>query len=318
MKWRASFAVVVLFAASRAGQTPVNAEQTGLLEEARQTALNYSKWLPDFICTEVIHRYEAYGPTGKFRSTDILTLQLSYFQLHEEYRLVARDNHATRQGLESVAGALTEGEFGSSLRLIFHPDSKAEFNFKEWNTIGDHRAAVYTYRVNRANSHFELRLPTDSVIAGYHGQVYIDAATHLVLRIEEVIDVPEGSPLQYSSHTGNYDFVNVSGRPYLLPARWESLSADLPVFSPSPAQAVPGITSIIHPSQGRQYPGVGTSGTRGGVPDTGPQPGKQVRYRNVIEFRDYRKYVAESTLSFDGPKTPAEKAMPANSGKQDR
>jgi hypothetical protein len=92
----------------------------------------------------------------------------------------------------------------------------------------------------------------------------------------------------------------------------------LPVLSPSPAQAVSGITTNIHPLQDRQYPGGGVTTNRNGVPDTGAQPGKQVRYRNVIEFRDYRKYVAESTFSFDAAKTPDDKAKPISSGKQDR
>jgi hypothetical protein len=128
MKWCALLAAFILAAGSR-GQTPADAEQVRVLEQARQTALNYSTWLPDFICTEVIHRYEAYGPAGAFRSTDILTLQLSYFRLHENYKLVARNNRPTKLNLASVGGAFSEGEFGSKLRLIFHPDSKAEFAF---------------------------------------------------------------------------------------------------------------------------------------------------------------------------------------------
>jgi hypothetical protein len=302
MTWRAWFAFVVFVAAADGGQNPLEIDRTGLLEEARRAALDYSRQLPDFICTETIHRYQAYGPAGAFRGTDLLTLQVSYFQLHEDYKLVARNNRATRQGLESVAGALTEGEFGSALRLIFHPDSKAEFQFKEWKNIGEHRAAVFIYRVERANSHFELRLPTESVIAGYHGEVSIDSATHLVLRIEEIIDVPEGAPLQYSSLIGTYSFVKVNGRPYLLPARWESVSADLPVLSPSPVQSASGGGTIIHPLQDRQFPGSTTASGRKSAPDTGPQPGQQVRYRNVIEFRDYRRYVADSTLNFGNGK----------------
>lgn len=286
MNWRASLAVVILAAASRG--------QTGLLEQARKTARNYSSWLPDFICTEVIHRYEGYGPTGAFRSTDILTLQLSYFQLHENYKLVARNGHPTRQNLESVGGALTEGEFGSTLRLIFHPDSKAEFAFKEWTSIGRRRVAVYTYRVDRVNSRFELRVAAESVIAGYHGEVYIDDTAHLVLRIAQVADVPDGFPVRSSSNTGDYDFVDVGGQTYLLPARWESLTADLPVLH-SPSKAVTG-TTILHPWDKPPYPVSGRSGSARGP---GPQEGQQVRYRNVIEFRDYRKYTAESRLAFD-------------------
>jgi hypothetical protein len=298
MHWRASLAVLMLAAASH-GQMPADAGQPGMLEETRRIALNYSKALPDFVCTEAIHRYQAYGLTGAFRSTDILTLQLTYFQFHENYKLLARNGHPTTQSLESVGGAWTEGEFGSTLLQIFHHGSKAEFAFKQWARIGDRRAAVYTYRVERANSRFELRVSPDSAIAGYHGEVFIDADTHRVLRIAQVIDVPDGLPVQSSSNTGEYGFVDVSGHQYLLPVRWESLSVDLPALH-SPARAASD-AAIIHPWQKPPYPVTGRNGSGSG---SAPQMAAQMRYRNLIEFRDYRKYAAESTLSFDPPGPP--------------
>lgn len=280
MNWRVS--VAVLFAIASRGQTPPDAEQPGMLEDARRTALNYSKVLPDFICTEFIHRYEAMGPTSPFHSTDTLTLQLTYFQLRENYKLVARNNRPTKQTLDSVGGASSQGEFGSTLLLIFHPLSKAEFAFEEWSTIGDRRVAVYTYRVKRANSHFEMRVAQNSVIAGYHGEIFIDNATHLVLRIAETIDIPDGFPVQISHGTEDYDFTDVGGHQYLLPVRCEKISADLPAIR----------------------------GRNGRLLDPTAQLAQQIRYRNVIEFRDYRKYAAESTLSFDTPAEPPEKPKP--------
>lgn len=275
MSWRAWTVVWILTAACH-GQTPAEGSLTGILEDARQIALNYSKALPNFICTEVVHRYEAHGPTGPFRTVDTLTLQLTYFQLRENYKLVARNDRPTKQKLESVGGAFSQGEFGSKLLLIFHPASKASFAFREWTEIGTRRVAAYTYRVERADSHFELRVATNSMVVGYHGTVFIDEAAHRVLRIEEEVDVPDGFPVQYARNSGDYEFVDVGGQQYLLPTRSESLSADLP----------PGYARKIR--------------------TVGPELAlnQQVRYRNVIEFRDYRKYAAESTLTFDAPGPP--------------
>ncbi|MDR3699923.1 MAG: hypothetical protein P4L56_09835 [Candidatus Sulfopaludibacter sp.] len=275
MRWRIPVAFL-MFAAAALAQTPAEGGPPNLLEEARRTALNYSKSLPDFICTELIHRFEGYGPTGPLRPTDVLTLQLTYFQMKENYKLVARNNKSTKASLASVGGAFSQGEFGSKLMLLFHPTSKAEFTFEEWTTIGDRRVAVYTFRVKRVNSHFEMRVAQNSVVAGYHGEVFIDEPTQRVLRVAETIDVPEGFPVQFSHNTEDYDFVDVSGHAYLLPVRCESLAADLP------------------PVRGRG----------GRLMDTESQKANQIRYRNVIEFRDYRKYAAESTLSFDTPAGP--------------
>ncbi|MFN7992939.1 MAG: hypothetical protein U0Q18_05035 [Bryobacteraceae bacterium] len=41
---------------------PSSDEQAAIIEDARNNALNYSRTLPNFICTEMIHRYE--DPTG--------------------------------------------------------------------------------------------------------------------------------------------------------------------------------------------------------------------------------------------------------------
>ncbi len=275
MRWRIPVAFLI-FASAAFAQATAEGAPPNLLEEARRTALNYTKSLPDFICTELVRRFEAYGPIGAFRPSDTLTLQLTYFQMKENYKLVARNNKRTKASLESVGGAFSQGEFGSKLMLLFHPTSKAEFKFEEWSTIGDRRVAVYTYQVKRIYSHFEMRVATNSVVAGYHGEVFIDEATQRVLRVAESIDVPEGFPVQFSHNTEDYDFVDVSGHQYLLPVQCESLAADLP------------------PLRGRG----------GRLMDTESQKANQIRYRNVIEFKDYRKYAAESTLSFDTPAGP--------------
>lgn len=251
MRIRASVAILIF-------ATACCAQDAAMLEDARRIALNYSKQLPDFICTEVVHRYETYGTSPVPRQTDVLSLQLSYFQFHEIYKLVSRNGKPSGLTLEAVGGAISQGEFGSKLLLIFHPMSKTEFELKRSGTLGSRRVAVYGYRIERENSRFELRVGTESVIAGYHGDVYIDSDTHLVLRIDDVIDVPKGFPIDYTRDRTGYSYVKVAGREVLLPVRCESWSADMPA-----------------------------------------RPANQIHYHNVIEFKDYRKYEAESTLSFD-------------------
>jgi hypothetical protein len=253
--------VLLLFGSVSYGQ------DTAVLEAARRTALNYTKSLPDFICSEVVHRYETLGTSAMPRQTDVLTLQLGYFQLRENYKLISRNGKPSNQSLETVGGAFSQGEFGSKLLLIFHPASKTEFEFKKMATIGARHVAVYSYRVERENSRFELRTGPESAIAGYHGDVYIDAESHLVLRIEETVDVPTGLPVEYSRNRTDYAFVKVAGHEVLLPARCESWAADIP----PPVRPTARFNSTSN----------------------------QIHYHNVIDFKDYRKYETESTLSFD-------------------
>ncbi|HWC96821.1 MAG TPA: hypothetical protein VG456_08730 [Candidatus Sulfopaludibacter sp.] len=255
---------LLVLAAAVHGQTPE------MLEKARLVAINYTKSLPDFICTEVIHRYETYRTNMMPRETDVLTLQLGYFQMHESYKMVSRNGKPSDQSLESIGGAFSMGEFGSKLLLIFHPVSKTAFEFKKLGTIGSRRVAIYSYRIERENSKFELRTGVSGVVAGYHGDVYIDTETHLVLRTENVIDVPAGFPVEYSRDKSEYAYVKVAGRQILLPVRCESWAAD----------------ALQRPMTNSRF-----------TPEA-----YQVHYHNVIDFKNYRKYEAQSTLSFDPPK----------------
>src|ERR1039458_7469390 len=73
-------------------QAPAAAEQTRFLDQARRTALGYSDFLPDFVCTEVIHRSSS--DSGVWRNLDSLTLQLTYANKKENYKVVlARTTH---------------------------------------------------------------------------------------------------------------------------------------------------------------------------------------------------------------------------------
>jgi hypothetical protein len=269
MRLYAATAVLALTVWTPAAAQDPDPDQAKILADARQTALNYSKWLPDFICSEQVHRFEAYGEDGAWRSVGTLTLQLAFFRGRENYTLIARNGRPTKQSLESVGGALTKGEFGSALVLIFDPSIGGKFKWREWASVNGHRTAVFAYHVDRATSHYELHMGSIRVIAGYHGLVYIEPEKSLVLRLTEEVEVPSEIPVQQSSLVLDYDFADVGGHQYLLPARSEIFMADLPPPTIPP---------------------------RGG----GPSVTYQMRYRNLLEFREYRKYTAESTLKFDG------------------
>ena len=246
---------------------PSAPEQASIIAEARKIALDYSSSLPNFICTEVISRY--LDPSGKdsWKLHDTLTVDLSFFKQHEEYKLLAINNHPTYKSYESAGGQVSEGEFGSLLGEVFQPSSKTDFVWDHWTTLRKRPAHVFFFRVTIFDSNFTLefrtRLGTGKVVTGARGFVYVDRDTHLVMRItREAESVPLDFPVQQASSSVDYGFTEVSGRPYLLPLRAAS--------------------------QMRHF---------------------EFRSRNEVEFRAYRKFTGEATISFgDAPavddKTP--------------
>jgi hypothetical protein len=209
-----------------AAQRPAPEEQRRTLDTARDIAIHYTSKLPDFICTEQVQRTDRTSPTNI--KADRLTIQLSYFGQKEKQKLVAMNGNKTEQPLESLDGLITGGEFGSLLLGVFDPSSSADFQWKESSNIRKRPAAVYTYRIARAKSHYMLghRLETGNMVeaaAGYHGEVVLDSETARVLRLTAAADdIPKDSVILQSSVEVDYDFVDVAGHSYLLPSHSEA------------------------------------------------------------------------------------------------
>jgi hypothetical protein len=198
-------------------------EQDGLLESAREAALRYSDSLPDFICTEVVRRTQDPQGNGRWRSIDTLTIKLTYFGHQEDYKLMLVNGKPTTLDYLHAGGALSTGEFGTRLLSLFEPRSHAEFHWKGWTTIRKRRAARFSYRVTRENSIFRIQYgavadDSNSIVVPYHGEVFVDEQTHMVLRMTQQGEVPLGFPITFSESIVDYEFAEVGGKPYLLPA----------------------------------------------------------------------------------------------------
>jgi hypothetical protein len=203
---------------------PLEPEQAGLLEMARDVAIRYSDSLPDFICTEVIRRTQDPQGNGRWRTMDTLTVKLSYFGHKEDYKLMQIDGKPTLLDYMYAGGALSTGEFGTRLYSVFDPRSQGDFRWKGWTTLHKRRVARFSYRIAREHSIFQIQYgPTstgpNSIVVPYHGEVYVDEETHMVLRLTQQAEIPENFPINANDSTVDYEFAAVGGKQYLLPSR---------------------------------------------------------------------------------------------------
>jgi hypothetical protein len=238
-------------------QRPTDADATALIERGRQNALEYTKSLPDFECTELVRRSTNLRGGGSI-PTDKLTILIRYFQHKEDHKLILIDNKPADRTFEDLQGAIGSGEFGSTMSAVFEPSTQTSFHWESWKTERKRRTAVYVYKVDVERSRYHLFNGSGShmrqAIVGYHGVLEIDSETGEVRHFTYVADrLPKDLVLQSASTTVDYAFAEVGGQEYLLPAR-----------------------SVVE----LQGPG-GTS-------------------RNVIEFREYHKFSADSSIAF-GP-----------------
>ena len=259
---------------------PSAEEQARVLSEARENALQYSKSLPDFICTEVTRRYLDPRGLGMEQSLDTITARLSYFEQKEDYKVVLVNNRPiinNATSVESLGGASSRGEFGSMLRELFEPRTGARFEWVRWATMRGKRAHVYSYRVPQFTSQYHItykdegmKEPLD-IVAGYRGEVWIERDTNLVLQIYmECEDIPASFPVQQASTTLAYDYSKIADHDFLLPLRAE--------------------VKMRHDRE---------------------------LTRNEKEFRTYRKYSADAVIKFDTELTNTPAPLPDSKLKEE-
>jgi hypothetical protein len=236
---------------------PSEAEQKKIIADAREYALNYTKGLPNYLCTQVTRRFVDPTGTESWIGEDTLTARLSYVDKHENYKLVLVNNKAVtgEMPLESVGGATSTGEFASMLYEVFDPATETQFWWDHWAKLRGNVAYVFAYRVSKERSKWHVTYQkSEDIVPAYHGLVYIDMNTGVVVRLVMKPDVPPSFPIQDISDTLDYDLASIGNSQYFLPLRAEVRMREGKFLS-----------------------------------------------KNEVEFRLYRRFTAESQITFDTP-----------------
>ena len=245
---------------------PDSKEQAEVLKDATEYALLYAKNLPNFICTQVTRRYA--DPTGMefWHLQDTVLTKLSYFEQKEDYKVVMVNNQVVNVGYNELGGATSSGEFGSMLKAIFAPETQTRFEWDHWATLRGKRMHVFTYHVAQIHSDWAVVYEkTQRVVPAYRGMIYVDKDTLAVMRVTlEAEDMPVSFPVQQANTVLDYDFIDISGKEFVLP-----LKATLRMRS-----------------------------------------GK-VLVKNDTEFRLYKKFGAEATITYTPEPLPETKETPA-------
>ena len=230
LKKLASAAADTQSAPEAAAPTPIAPpsamEQAAILDTIRQNALNYTKGLPDYLCTQMTRRnVDSTGTGNHWKQTDVIQEQLSFVDHQEKYVVIAVNGQiVNNREHRKLGGATSEGEFGTMLYDIFDPESETEFQWERWATWRGRRTHVYSFQVLRERSRYDIYYgPTDRhVISAYKGLVYADAANKTVMRIVmQCVDLPPDFPIQEVSQELRYAMAKIADQEFLLPERSE-------------------------------------------------------------------------------------------------
>ncbi|HSV32589.1 MAG TPA: hypothetical protein VLH87_00570, partial [Pyrinomonadaceae bacterium] len=184
---------------SATARLPSMAEATELLERTRKATLGAAQAMPDYLVKQQITRSHALGQTNNWVVYDRLSIAVSYRQsAGEQYKLLSvngmpageEEAEGSRYG-KKLGGTTSSGEYVSMLADLFDPQTRAEFQPVDTDTIRGHSTIVYEYVVKQEFSRqtlswsASLTSPEVHAVVGYRGRIWVDRETNRVLRLED-------------------------------------------------------------------------------------------------------------------------------------
>ncbi|HEV2277672.1 MAG TPA: VWA domain-containing protein [Acidobacteriaceae bacterium] len=208
---------------------PTEAQIHDMIEGARQRALSWSDSLPNFMCLEVTdHSIDSRGE-GEWQHKNTMVQLMRYLDHQESRTTLELDGQKTQESISGQATALptdvdfahSNGEFGGMFQAVFAPSAHAKFAWKESDVLNGQPVQVFSYTVDAAHSSFDVTgLNNSQHVVAFHGEVYLDAATHSIRRITiNADDIPEALHVRATSISVDYEWVTINNHDYLMPSR---------------------------------------------------------------------------------------------------
>ncbi len=199
-----------------------------LIERAREWALSFTGGLPNYVCQQFTTRYLKLPGQSGWQAKDVVSANVVYENGKEDYRNIAINGKAQSKKMEDLPGSWSTGEFGTTLRSLFHPGRRAAFKYVKQSQITGMTASVYDYSVKREYSDWRIQLGGQALIPAYSGRVWIDQKTAQVIRIEMQADeIPVDFPLDKVESSNDYGLVRLATADrFMLPLHAETLSCE--------------------------------------------------------------------------------------------
>jgi hypothetical protein len=199
-----------------------------LIRKASDAALDFTEKLPDYVCQEMMSRYQSASHPANWQAIDVVSTNVIYQNGKEEYRDLAVNGKPVKKSMEELGGAWSTGEFGTVLIDLFSPATNAEFHYRRQDRIAGVNSKVYDFDVRRENSHWSIHEASQIYQPPYKGSVWIDPSTARVLRIEmQAYGFPESFPTDHVESATDYEYVRLGDlKQYLLPVHAETLGCE--------------------------------------------------------------------------------------------
>jgi VWFA-related protein len=272
---------------------PDGAARQRMLDAARNYVAQTLPRLPDLLATQAIKRYDDSPQALKKGAWPV---RAGLHLVDASSREISVRNEREGQGVKHGSAASQEqnglstwGEFGFLPTVILADMVKGTVTWSHWEQMAAGPAAVFHYAVPHSASHYEIAgtiahgpkwQPADAstvrTAPAYHGSLWVDPETGVVLRLSIEIGENEVGQFKRFAVMVQYAPVQIGGRNFICPAR--SLALDL---------ASAGVTSSLF----------GNSGLADAPTE----------WLNVASYSGYHRFASTTRILADTQETQPEK-----------
>jgi VWFA-related protein len=277
---------------------PDGAARQRMLDAARNYVAQTLPRLPDFLATRTIKRYDDSAQAFKKGAWPV---RAGLHLVDTSSREISVRNEREGQGVKHGSAASQEqnglstwGEFGFLPTVILADMVKGTVTWSHWEQMAAGPAAVFHYAVPHSASHYEIVgtiahgpkwQPADAstvrTAPAYHGSLWVDPETGVVLRLSIEIGENEVGQFKRFAVMVQYAPVQIGGRNFICPVR--SLALDL---------ASAGVTSSLFGNSGLAE--------------------APTEWLNVASYSNYHRFAATARILADTPETQPEKPESAS------
>jgi hypothetical protein len=241
---------------------PDDPTQQRMLAAARTYVAQSLPRVPNFLATRTTNRYDdspqvikegSWPVRSGLHLVDSSSREISIREERESQSL------ASRSVWQQQVGLVSGGEFGSTLGLILGDTAHGKVTWNHWEQTAQGLAAVFRYEVPKSASHYEVissfqrqstaetyitphtngggvsTIDTKPSVAasnasithinpGYHGSLWLDPATGVVLRVTMEADLKQGAPFKRAALMVQYGAVVIGDNEFTCPVRGLALS----------------------------------------------------------------------------------------------
>ena len=199
-----------------------------------------------------------------WRTQDVVRARLAYYERRESYQLVTVNDRLTNRSYESLGGAISTGEFGSQLHNLFLPETQTRFTWVGPASLRGRPVYTYDYHVAKDRSRWNITWKKDAELVQGLGQETIIPP----YRGRIVVDAERYQVLRLSFEAEEI--------PAGFPIRAASCTLDYDYATISGRSFLLPVRAVLEMTAGR------------------------VTTRNEIQFRQYRRYTADTEIEFPG------------------